>query len=319
MKYILTIFCIAFSIAMQAQSIERFSIDSGGASASAGGIQILYTIGEVNVQEHNTETISVSEGFINSSFRILIDPKVFLQGPSINPDIVGQMNDDLRAANYIPITSPYADNATCNASVFNVTGANAIIDWVWVELRDANDNTKRINAKSALLQRDGDIVAIDGISNLIMNAAPTNYYVVVKHRNHVGVMSGDTLSIVEASPTVVDFTNSAFSTFGNFAQVQLPTNAMALWAGDANGNKNIKFSGATNDVNVLKDFILANAAIPLLTLPVSGYHNEDINLNGEAKFSGPDNDSNIIKDIVVGHPLNFGLPTFTISTTVPNN
>ena len=28
-----------------AQSIEKFSIDSGGASATAGGIEILYTIG----------------------------------------------------------------------------------------------------------------------------------------------------------------------------------------------------------------------------------------------------------------------------------
>ncbi len=65
-----------------AQSIEKFSIDSGGASATStdGTIKILYTIGEVNVAEHSTATISVSEGFINAALRIQIDPKVFLQG-----------------------------------------------------------------------------------------------------------------------------------------------------------------------------------------------------------------------------------------------
>ncbi len=48
------------------QFIEKFSIDSGGASATMGSIQILYTIGEVAVREISTPTVSVSEGFISS-------------------------------------------------------------------------------------------------------------------------------------------------------------------------------------------------------------------------------------------------------------
>lgn len=47
------------------QSIEKFSIDSGGGSVTVSGIQIFYTIGEVNVQELSAEGISISEGFIN--------------------------------------------------------------------------------------------------------------------------------------------------------------------------------------------------------------------------------------------------------------
>ena len=50
-----------------AQSIEKFSIDSGGASTTVDGISILYTIGEVHVQELSAGNISISEGFINSS------------------------------------------------------------------------------------------------------------------------------------------------------------------------------------------------------------------------------------------------------------
>lgn len=47
------------------QTIEKFSIDSGGSSTSAGGVQILYTIGEVAVAEYSASGVAISEGFIN--------------------------------------------------------------------------------------------------------------------------------------------------------------------------------------------------------------------------------------------------------------
>lgn len=68
MKHILT-FIIGFGcLWVQAQTIEKFSIDSGGNSTSNGNITVLYTIGEVNVQELNTANIFISEGFISSDF-----------------------------------------------------------------------------------------------------------------------------------------------------------------------------------------------------------------------------------------------------------
>ncbi|MFC0603639.1 T9SS type A sorting domain-containing protein [Winogradskyella pulchriflava] len=56
---------LGYSCLSHSQTIEKFSIDSGGVSTTAGGIQILYTIGEVNVQELNSGGIYISEGFIN--------------------------------------------------------------------------------------------------------------------------------------------------------------------------------------------------------------------------------------------------------------
>lgn len=304
----------------QAQSIEKFSIDSGGASATAAGINILYTIGEVNVQELSAGTVSVSEGFINSNMKIKIDPKLFLQGPLLSPVSPELMNDNLRQSALIPTTSPYADAATCNASVFSVTGNNAIVDWVWVELRAANDNQKLINGKSALVQRDGDVVGLDGVSDVIMTAAPTNYYVVVKHRNHLGAMSASTIALNETTPTVVDFTDIGFSTYGSNAQVILVSGDKGLWSGNTNLSNQIKFSGSGNSTNTIKDYILADPAngFNSVTFSSSGYLNTDLNLNGTAKFSGSGNDSNIIKDNVLAHPGNgFNSPTYTISTTVP--
>jgi hypothetical protein len=301
------------------QTIQKFSIDSGGASATAGGIQILYTIGEVNVQELSAGTVQISEGFINAELKININPKLFLQGPLLAPVTAGLMNDNLRSANYLPTTSPYADAATCNASVFNITGNNAIVDWVWIELRDPSDNTKVISGKSALVQRDGDVVSLDGVSNVTINAAQNNYYVVVKHRNHLGAMSSGVIALSE-TPVTVDFTNSGFSTYGSNAQVVLASGSKALWAGDVNNNGSIKFSGSNNDVNAIKDYILDDLSnvLNFITFSSTGYLNEDVDLNGVARFSGAPNDSNKIKDNILAHPGNiFNLPTYTIVTTIP--
>ena len=63
-KLIYLIMCVG--ACAQAQTIEKFSIDNGGSSTSTGSIQILYTLGEVSVQEYSLGNLQVSEGFINS-------------------------------------------------------------------------------------------------------------------------------------------------------------------------------------------------------------------------------------------------------------
>lgn len=68
MKYLVLITIGFACFQIQAQTIEKFSIDNGGASTVNGNIAIVYTIGELNVQELNAGNILLSEGFINSNF-----------------------------------------------------------------------------------------------------------------------------------------------------------------------------------------------------------------------------------------------------------
>jgi len=303
MKRLLIILLIScYANTVKTQSIEKFSIDSGGASVTAGGIQILYTIGEVNVQEISAGDISVSEGFINPSLNIRINPKLFLQGPILFPVNAGLMNDDLRVAGYIPTTSPYSDAATCNASVFSVTGNDAIVDWVWVELRDKTDDTVVILSQSALLQRDGDVVDTDGVSFISLNVSADDYYVVVNHKNHLGVMTDTPIDIQASStPTIVDFTDTSTTTYGMQAQAALPSGDMALWAGDVNGDGLVNFSGDVN--RVLVDVILfpANTSFSSSYDFVDGYFQSDIFLDGNVSFS---NEINQILVSIILYPLN---------------
>ncbi|WP_299271863.1 hemagglutinin protein [uncultured Psychroserpens sp.] len=323
MRLILLILISVFFIKpSKAQTIEKFSMDSGGASTLVGGIEILYTLGEVAVQELNTGAVAVSEGFINADFKIFANLKMFLQGPLTQADTPGLMNDNLRASGYLPIISPYRDNATCDASIFTITGADAIVDWVWIELRGSNDNTILVNGRSALLQRDGDVVETDGISNIVLQASPKDYYVIVNHRNHLGAMSLSTIGLSESTTTLIDFRDNLFLTFGTNAQTLLASGHTGLWSGDTNNTRSITFSGANNDVNGIKDDVLLDPVnvLNLITFSSNGYLLTDLDLNGVARFSGSPNDSNIIKDNILNHPANFlSLPTFTISSTIPND
>ncbi len=153
-----------------------------------------------------------------------------------------------------------------------------------------------------------------------MTAAPTSYYVVVKHRNHLGAMSSATFGLVEASATIIDFKSNGVSTFGSNARVDLGSGNWALWTGDTNSSGKAKFSGSGNSTNVIKDHIPSDEAnvLNFITFGSTGYLDIDVNLNGIGKFSGSGNDSNIIKDNVLAHPGNvLNFITYTINTTVP--
>lgn len=66
-KLILLTFFSLFSVISFGQTTENFSIDNGGELLNNNQLQVIYTIGEVSVNEFSNETLLVSEGFINSS------------------------------------------------------------------------------------------------------------------------------------------------------------------------------------------------------------------------------------------------------------
>lgn len=223
---------------------------------------------------------------------ILVKPSVFLQGAALNPNNGEEslMRDDLREVGLIPTTSPYSDNLVADASVFTVTGSDAIVDWVWVELRHKISNTVLVNSQSALLQRDGNIVAIDGMSDLSFYQSPDNYYVVIKHRNHLGIMSKAPIALSSTSSSV-DFTKSSTQTYGTNAQTTfgMPTGVVGMWSGDADGDGNINFGFDNN--KILLDLLLHpdNITFSSSFSLGDGYSDADLDLSGNISFQDEGN------------------------------
>ena len=213
----------------------------------------------------------VSGGFVfgpAAAFNFVqVTPQVYLQGASINPNVGEEawMRDDLRLAGIIPTTSPYTDALTCNATVFNTTGANAIVDWVWVEVRDGADNTNILGSQSALLQRDGDVVGADGVSPLRFDVPGASYYLTVSHRNHLGIMSANTVALSLTASTV-DMMTSSTSILGGTNAVIDEGGRFTMVGGDYDQNNQVQ----TADVN---------SVFPLLG--GFGYDNGDLDMNGQ--------------------------------------
>ncbi len=260
--------------------------------------------------------------------RISLQPKVYLQGASLNPNTGEEslMRDDLRIAAYIPTVTPYGDGLITNNSVLSVTGTDAIVDWIWIELRDANSNTIVVDSRSALLQRDGDVVDVDGLSPLAFNLSAGNYYVVIKHRNHLGIMSASTILLDNTSVAQIDFTNGSISTFGTNAQTTygMPTNIRGMWAGDANVDGQVIFLNTGAESINIKQTVLD---ISLEESPFEasvfykpqGYYAQDINMDGEVIFLNAGNELLYIKDNILAHPENqvFNSVFFIINDQLP--
>ncbi len=255
----------------------------------------------------------------------MMNSKVFLQGASLNPNVGEEhlMRDDLRVEGYIPTTSPYTDALTCDAAVFNTTGNDAIVDWVYVELRDANDDTTVSEGRSALLQRDGDIVDIDGTSSIIFNRTPDDYFVLVSHRNHLPIITDAAHGL--GTNTTLDFTDIATLTQGNHAQTTfgMPSGILGMWAGDANGDRQVTFLNTGAESIRIKQMVLEVSATEspfgasIFYKPL-GYYNEDLNLDGEVIFLNEDNESILVKNNVMADPKNFFNSVFhSIQTQLP--
>ncbi len=285
------------------------------------------TNGNGNVLDDDTDLDGIPD-FMDPDPFAFIRMKAFLQGSFVSS--TGLMNDVLRTTldsegrRYIPLTEPYTDltmpngtkpfihlgsgGETIQPSVLEVTGPNAIVDWVFLELRSKSTPANRLLTRAALIQRDGDVVDLDGVSPIVFKAKTDDYYVALRHRNHLGVMTAQPITVTrdKANAPFVDFTTPSAATYGTHAQ-KIIGNYKALWAGNANMDSKIVYQGSGAD----RDFIFFDVFLDPLNTNNSfnfighGYKTSDTDLNGKYIFQGSGNDvDNLIFFNVLLHPGN---------------
>jgi uncharacterized delta-60 repeat protein len=288
-----------------------------GAGVGTGGV---YAIAQ------STDKILIGGSFISFNnvgrdriARITDTPRAAIRVMLEGPYSSGLMNDALRTLPSFPLTEPftamgYAESAFVSgasiaASVLAVTGNNAIVDWVIVEMRPVATPGTVAASHAVLLQRDGDIVDLDGVSTVgFAGLAPGNYCVAVKPRTHLPVMLSPATPIAYGSGNVtVDLTLAATQVYDNDARKNVG-GVMVLAQGDATFNEALKYTGAGND----RDPILVRVGGITPTNSISGYYPEDVNMDGVVKYTGANND----RDPIL---VNIGgiTPTNTRVATLP--
>lgn len=205
------------------------------------------------------------------------------------------MRDDLRAAGLVPLTEPYTalgftqtgggGGETTTTARLSQTGKNAVVDWVLVELRNKNNPAQIMATRSALLERDGDIVGVDGYARIQFNVPADNYYIAVRHRNHLGVMSFSSIAL-SSQETGLDLTLAATAAWGTDARAMLSGGRRGQWCGNVLRDGVLRYTGENND----RDPILSAIGGAVPTNTISGYLSSDVTLDGVARYIGNGND-----------------------------
>ena len=225
--------------------------------------------------------------------------------------MVHTMNTALATAGYLPLAQPYTvapfnytgTEAVANAAVFTT---NSIVDWILVELRSTATGTAVARA-AALLKNDGTVVGVDGITAGVgfSSVTPGSYFIVIKHRNHLAIMSAAAVALPNAA--AYDFTTAQTQAYGTLPLAVLST-GFGMYMGDANSDGVVKYNLANNDKLLIYNRI-GNAGF---NVTVSGYYNEDINLDGVVKYNLANNDKLLIYNVIGSAGFNT-----TVATQVP--
>ena len=293
-----------------------------------GNDQFLYKVCD-NISNTTCDTATVYLTILDD--RIHLDFRVMLQG-ALHGNTDTLMRADLVNQNLVPLVQPYSvdfnplfsnrlthgnggHEVTTNAILSaNTSTKDAIVDWVLIELRDPVDSVTVIKSISALVQRDGDIVDARSGGNLYEKDLIGQFFVCIKHRNHLGAMTASPI-VINGKKATVDFTTLTSSELFHFdgydGLEQTSANGLnALWAGNANADTKVKYDGMLNDQIILVGEIITSPGNPDSNLNYNntiGYYQGDINMDGKTKYDGVLNDRIIIQFINLTYPNNIGL------------
>ncbi|QQS27447.1 MAG: hypothetical protein IPM47_11045 [Sphingobacteriales bacterium] len=198
--------------------------------------------------------------------------RIMLQG-AYEPQL-GFMRTDLSANGWLPETQPFS-GAPWN---YNGTESAAdpqsmfpeITDWVLVELRNSEYPDVIADRRAALLRNDGMLMDVRGnVGVNFYNADPnSSYFIVVRSRNHVAIMSNGTHSI--GNSPLIDLTNPGNVALGDWTLVNVGTPEIpmfAMYAGDL-------YANAVITVSDFNTYMSQQAEL-------NGYYSADANLDGQ--------------------------------------
>ena len=200
--------------------------------------------------------------------------KVLSEGPyDASAD---EMATTVRDLGLVPLSQPF------NVDPWNYEGTETVaaipadvVDWILIDLRDATDpsladpTTSRA-VRAFFLRKDGAIVGLDGVSAPEFNFAPaSNVYAVVRHRNHIAIMSSAGLANLSGSYTY-DFSTSVDQAYGGalgYKQIDDSPLQFGMVAGN---------SDSDGEISVIDfDFWATDFGLTLVYLPT------DIDLDSE--------------------------------------
>ena len=215
---------------------------------------------------NNQEIIAIADSaeiIVNSS---VVNTKIFLQGPFTS----GTMLTTLNSSGFLPLSQPYSVAPWNYPGIESVaagffTSHPEIVDWVLVEIRTGISAGTTVAKRAAFLKSDGTAVDLNGLDPVAF-IVPDNveYYIVVKHRNHLSLMSSISVLLTDSTP-LYNFTNSQSKAYGVNAMVDLGGGYFGAYTADTDGSGTVNAADRSNTWNQRN---------------LSGYYGTDVDLSG---------------------------------------
>jgi len=260
-------------------------VNSNGLNRDQRGF--LRTNGAVSIgaYQYNGEDDGGDDGGGSNGTTVSLNLTVFLQGVTQSN---GTMTNYIQTASSLyfsqsrlPQNNPYGvtiDESSTLVSYADINNASAaagaVVDWIKVEIWSVNMAARTrtvLEERALLLKTNGSIVDIDGsIPKFKPQTGPVR--IVVKHRNHLGVMSNEITSFT-GSP-VYDFSTSVEKAVkmntGDPAPMTTVGGKVCLWAGELVDNN---------------QYVNINDVVPVYTqYPSGSYYDQyiytDLNMDG---------------------------------------
>jgi PKD repeat protein len=242
------------------EEIDRVEYDGGPAWPDPNGASMIFTgnISDDNNDFSNWAVSVVREPNYSGSLSDLGSPgtngtgqnlvipgfelelKIILEGAFSGVN----MNTNLNSSGLIPLAQPY------NTSPWNYPGIESVssipdtdvVDWVLIELRDASQpvlatGATVIGQAAAFLMNDGSVLHFSGNSRLFFNLPVNgNLYIIVKHRNHLEVMSNFP-PVLNGNIYSYDFSTSVNQVYGGSdGHKELLPGVWGMYSGDSDGS-----------------------------------------------------------------------------------
>ncbi len=205
-----------------------------------GEDQFTYEVCDGDLCSSTTVTLRVAAGCVDISLNVMLE--------GVYDDALGEMRPSLsRDRKLLPgqtpvsaLANPTPPGQPYNVAPWNYNGIEGTdwtdaqytedeIDWLLISFRRGISSSTEIAQTAAVLFKDGHVEFPDQCALL---SDTDSIYIVVEHRNHMGIMSPTPLPI-EAGVLTYDFTTAdSYRDATSFGQKQLPNGVWFMYAGD---------------------------------------------------------------------------------------
>ena len=219
------------------------------------GIKFYYIVKAMDSwgNESNVSATVGESDFVLGKIKILLEGAFDAEGDTLTTT--------LNKNEFLPLSSPYSQAPRTITAM-----PDGMTDWVLVELKSEKSGPI-LSRQSLLLKNDGRIVEEDGATDLIglPDVSNGDYFVIIRHRNHLGVMSSIQTSLTATNAELYDFTTGQNKVNGNDAKF-LKENTFGMYTADITGDGLI----------ILADELTTIRAENLR----DGYYSSDVNMDG---------------------------------------